>query len=74
MVSYTTVTDEELINILKTYMDPKYWKLHNWDTILENAEINKEYNEVWFKLAFFTLGLDYNTLEYRDVININGFE
>lgn len=53
-------------------MDPKYWKLHDWDTILDTAEINN--NEVWFKLAFFTLGLDYDTLEYRDVININGFE
>jgi hypothetical protein len=72
MVSYNTITNEELINILKTYMDPKYWKLHDWDTILETAEINN--NEVWFKLAFFTLGLDYDTLEYRDVININGFE
>lgn len=72
MVSYNTITNEELINILKTYMDPKYWKLHDWDTILDTAEINN--NEVWFKLAFFTLGLDYDTLEYRDVININGFE
>lgn len=72
MVSYNTITNEELINLLKTYMDPKYWKLHDWDTILETAEVNN--NEVWFKLAFFTLGLDYDTLEYRDVININGFE
>jgi hypothetical protein len=72
MVSYNTITNEELINILKTYMDQRYWKLHDWDTILDTAEVNN--NEVWFKLAFFTLGLDYDTLEYRDVININGFE
>jgi hypothetical protein len=72
MVSYNTITNEELINILKTYMDQRYWKLHDWDTILDTAEV--KHNEVWFKLAFFTLGLDYDTLEYRDVININGFE
>lgn len=72
MVSYEEVSDEELIEILKGYMDPKYWKLNDWDTVLANATIDPEWNDVWFKLAFFTLGLDCDTLAYRDVIDIYG--
>ena len=74
MTSYANATDEELIDILKEYIDTKYWKLNNWDSILANATINKEYNEVWFKLATFDLGLDLDTLDYKDVTNIHGFD
>lgn len=73
MVSYDEVSDTELIEILKSYMDSRYWKLNDWDTVLKTAEVNTEWNDVWFKLPFFTLGLDCDTLEYRDVIDINGF-
>ena len=74
MTSYANATDEELIEILKEYMDTKYWKLNNWDTILANATINTEYNEVWFSLATFDIGLDLDTLDYKDVTNIHGFD
>ena len=74
MVSYDEATDDELIEILKSYMDARYWKLHDWEEVLRTAEVNTEWNDVWFKLAFFTIGLDCDTLAYRDVIDINGFQ
>ena len=74
MVSYDEICDEKLIEILKSYMDPRLWKLHDWDKVLNEAYVDEEWNDVWFKLCFFTLGLDCDTLEYRDVIDINGFK
>ena len=74
MTSYANATNEELIEILKDYMEAKYWKLNNWTDILANATINEEYHEVWFKLATFDLGLDLYTLEFKDVTNIHGFD
>ncbi len=74
MTSYANVTDEELIEILKDYMDPKYWKLNNWSDVLANAVVNEEYNDVQFPLATFDLILDCDTLDYKDVVNIHGFD
>lgn len=74
MTSYYDATTEELIEILEGYMEPKLWKLNDFESIIANATVNEEYNEVWFELSSFDLALELDTLEYHDVSNINGFE
>ena len=73
MTSYYDATTEELTEILKGYMEPKLWKLNNFENIIANATVDEEYNDVWFKLSSCDLALDLDTLEYNDVSNINGF-
>ena len=74
MTSYYDATTEELTEILKGYMEPKLWKLNNFESIIANATVNEEYNEVWFELSNCDLALELDTLKYHDVSNINGFE
>ena len=73
MTSYYDATTEELTEILKGYMEPKLWKLNDFENIIANATVDEEYNDVWFKLSSCDLALDLDTLEYNDVSNINGF-
>lgn len=73
LTSYYDATTEELTEILKGYMEPKLWKLNNFENIIANATVDEEYNDVWFKLSSCDLALDLDTLEYNDVSNINGF-
>jgi hypothetical protein len=73
VTSYYDATTEELTEILKGYMEPKLWKLNDFENIIANATVDEEYNDVWFKLSSCDLALDLDTLEYNDVSNINGF-
>lgn len=62
------MNDEEkefIINILKTYVSPIDFDLHDWETIIERRE---QYNDNVFiyKLAYADLYLT-DDLEYYDV-------
>lgn len=74
MTSYYDITTDELTEILKGYMEPKYWKLNNFENVIANATVDEEHNYVWFELSSFDLALDIDTLKYMDVVNINGFD
>lgn len=68
---YEDMREDELTLILKEYMDPKYWPLNDFSKTIEEATV--EDGMVLFKLNQFTIGLDPDTLEFIDVVEINGF-
>ena len=58
-------TNELLINVLKTYVLPKDFELHDWETIIERREPYK--NGVFiYKLAYADIYLT-DDLEYYDM-------
>lgn len=69
MPSYIDVTKTELIEILKSYIQDKSWlELNNWDWIIDNAVVSKEWEDVTFKLSYFDLILHTKDLSYKDAL------
>ena len=66
MTSYKEITKEELIELLKGYMDMEYWDLNDWETIIERAETIPERDIVIFKMSMMDLYLDTRDLSYVD--------
>ena len=66
MVSYKDATTEQITEVLKTYMDPDYYILNDFTTIIKRAKIIPERNIVEFKLAMLDLYLDTRDLSYVD--------
>lgn len=66
MVSYKEATTEELTEILKTYMDPDYYVLNDFSTVIKRAEVNSKRKVVCFHLAMLDLYLDTRDLSYVD--------
>lgn len=66
MVSYKEITNEELTDLLKGYIDMEYWDLNDFDIIMERAETIPERNIVIFKMSMMDLYLDTRDLSYVD--------
>ena len=66
MTSYDEITQEQMISILKSYIDAEYWVLNDFPTIIERATILEERDIVIFKLSFMDLYLDTRDLSFVD--------
>ncbi|MGN1322006.1 MAG: hypothetical protein ACI4VJ_05430 [Methanosphaera sp.] len=71
MVSFEEATTAEITEILKTYMDPQFYVLNDFDKVISRAEVNTERNVVCFHLALLDLYLDTRDLEYVDACPYN---
>lgn len=65
-MKYEDATKEQLINIIKEYMEPNTYRINDFDYIINNAQVNTERNVVTFTLNGFTLILDTRDLSYVD--------
>lgn len=59
------MSNELLINALKSYVPSKDWELHDWDTIIERREHYKE-DVFIYKLVYADIYLN-EELEFCDV-------
>ena len=66
MSSYNETSQEDLIEILKGYIDQEYWDLNDWETIIRRAKTIQERNIVEFKMSFMNLYLDTRDLSFVD--------
>lgn len=66
MVSFEEISEEELIDVLKGYIDMDYWDLNDFSTIIRRATIIEERNIVIFKLSLMDLYLDTRDLSFVD--------
>lgn len=66
MVSFEEISEKDLTELLKERLDPEYWVLNDFHTIIERAKIIPERNIVCFKLSFLDLYLDTRDLSYVD--------
>lgn len=67
MTSFKNIKQDDLIEILKGYIDMEYWDLNDWETIIERANIIEERHIVEFRMSFMNLFLDTRDLSFVDV-------
>lgn len=70
--NFDEIDREELITILKSYLEPRYWRSNDFDSIIDNAVVNKEWGDVFFEFHQFNLYLNYSDCSYKDAEPKNG--
>lgn len=66
MTSYKEATTEEIIEILKEYIDDEDENLMNLKYIAEHGIENKKWKDVTFKFMYGNLILNTKDLSYKD--------
>lgn len=65
MVSFEEASNEELIEILKSYVPYEFHDLNDWEIIIKRAVVT-EWDDVEFKLNAGILVLNIRDLSYKD--------